>query len=299
MRSRTFTRLSLLVIPLMVACQPNDDSGYRGYLYYAQDSYLMQFSLRDGSRTVVTAVGDRKIREISQLGEGRLLIAELATLSWQTVARISWMDLKTNRSEPLYSGVRARFVADAGVIVYDDGSKLYAVPLAGESELDSVILAHRRHQLTAMVGISGTRLLFEVQEQGRPVIHAYDAANGTLQTLEGLGDACELDGSVWIDELELLACRDRDGEGDRSAHAYVLADLEGNVSRRLQLPEGGSYLALAYIPGQDALIFRETWRSDFADQPRAAIWAHDIHSGSNQQLSDSVDPGTSVVYTDL
>jgi hypothetical protein len=214
------------------------------------------------------------------------------------VARISWLDLKTGRSESLYSGVQARFVAGAGVIVYDDGAKLYSVPLAGDSGIDSIILTYKRHQLTAMVEVSNDSLLFEIQDAGQPVIEAYQAVTGELQTLERLAGLCRLEGAVWIGDLEQLACRKRDSEGDEAAGTYVLADLEGNLMASLSLPEGEKFLALAYVRDQGVLILQESWQSQFGGQEKSAVWAHDIHSGENYRLSETQNLGESVVYTD-
>lgn len=282
----------------MVSCGSSEDNAYHGYLYFAQGSYLMRFSLHDGSLSVVTNLGNKKIQEISQLGEGRLLISELASINRKNVAGISWLDLKTGRSESLYSGYQARFVSGAGVIVYDDGTKLYSVPLAGDSEIDTIILSYKRHQLTAMVEVSDDRLLFETRKEDQPVIYVYQAVSGELQSLDQLTGLCRLEGAVWIGDLGQLACRKRGGESDEAAGAYVLADLDGNLMASLLLPEGEKFLALAYINEQGALIFKESWFRQFGGQEKSAVWAHDIHTGENRRLSGTQNLGPSVVYTD-
>jgi hypothetical protein len=108
--------LMLLAVPLLLSCGAAERGKYHGSLYYGQGPYLMQFSLGDGSVTVVNNLGDRTIREVSALGEGKLLIAETAWIQSKSVPRISWFDLKTGQSAVLYSGVLARYVADAGII---------------------------------------------------------------------------------------------------------------------------------------------------------------------------------------
>ena len=148
-----------------------------------------------------------------------------------------------------------------------------------------------------MVEVSGGRLLIETLEDGLPVIHSYRAEDGTLGALESLGRVCGLKGAVWIDDLELLACKERAGGTDVTARGYVFADLDGNIRSRPALPEGEKFLALAYIAGQGALVLRESWRSQFDGQEGSAVWVHDVHSGENHELPDSPDLGSSVVYS--
>jgi hypothetical protein len=298
MRKLIFTLLLALLASLVESCGSSDKKTYHGYLYFAQGSYVMMYSLRDGGLTVVTNLGRKTIREISSFGEGRLLISELAAVNQKQIARISWLDVKTGRSDALYAGFRARFLAGAQAIIYDDAEKLYWVYRAGFSEIDSIILAHKRHQLTAMIEVADNSLLLETQEDGQPVVQAYQPMTGELERLDQLAGLCQLQGAVWIGDLEQLACRKRSSEGGVAAGTYVLADIEGNLKAELSLPDGEKFLALTYIGSQSALIFQETWESQFRGKHKSAIWAHDIHSGENQQLSGSQNLGASAVYTE-
>jgi hypothetical protein len=285
-----------LLMPLLASCGPSDERAFKGYLYFVQSPYLMRFGLRDDSLVMVTHLGNRTIREISPFGEGRLLISETASVNRRNVARISWLDLKTGQSEALYSGVQARFVERAGAIVYDDGGKLYAVSLAGDAGLDTVVLSHRRNQLSGMVEVADGELLFETVEDDRPVVYAYRAATGELRTLEALAQACRLEGAVWIDDMERLACQERSSGGEADP-AYVFADLDGTVTGRPALPGEGVLLALAYIREQGVIVFRESRPGVFGGQRAYGAWAHDVRTGENHLLSDTHNLGTSVVYT--
>ncbi len=158
----------LLVVPLLLSCGAAERGKYHGSLYYVQGPYLMQFSLGDGSVTVVNNLGDRTIREVSALGKDKLLIAETAWIQSKSVPRISWFDLKTGQSAVFYSGVLARYVADAGIIVYDDGSKLYAVPQLGTGR-DEILVAHGLNQLSTLTVVSEHSVLFETVDAGQPV----------------------------------------------------------------------------------------------------------------------------------
>ena len=292
-----FTVPIIVMAALLASCQPSAQGKYSGYLYFIQSPYLMRFSLRDFGLEAVTTLGNTKIREISDFGEDRLLIAETASINRKRVARISWIDLETGRTQALYPGVQARYIASAGVMVYDDGNRLYAIAQTEGTETTTQVLSHKRHQLSAMLEVSNGRLLIEIVEDGLPAIHAYRAEDGTLTRLDALSGTCSLKGAVWLDDLEQLACKERaDGETS-SLGGYVLADLDGQVLSRPTFPEGDTFLALTYIRGQGALVLNETWTSPIDGLENSAVWVHDVQSGENIELSDTLDLGSSVVYS--
>ena len=288
--------LLVLLIPLFVSCGSPEKTAYHGYLYFAKGSYLLRFSLRDGSRSVVTNLGDKSVRHISHFRKNRLLIAGLASINRKNVSRISWVDVKTGQSEALYSGDLALYLANSDVIVYDDGGKLFAVSLAGGSDSDPII-SHRLHQLSSMIEVSNDTVLFETNDAGIRRIHSYDALTRELQLLDRLSGVCRLDGAVWIDDLEQLACRERSSEGNEPA--YILASIDGDVSGPLALPAGKRFYALTYVSKQSALILKESWRSRLSGQEKSAIWVHNIQRGENQRLAKNQNLGASVVYTDF
>jgi len=264
--------LLVLLIPVFVSCGSREQTAYHGYLYFANGSYLLRFSLRDGSRSVVTNLGDKSIRHISHFRKNRLLIAELASINRKNISRISWVDVKTGQSEALYSGDLALYLANSDVIVYDDGGKLFAVSLAGGSHSDPII-SHRLHQLSSMIELSNDTVLFETNDAGNRRIHSYDALTRELQLLDRLSGVCR--------------------------PAYILASLDGDVSGPLALPEGKRFFALTYVSKQNALILNESWRSRLSGQEKSAIWVHNIQSGENRRLAKNQNLGTSVVYTDF
>lgn len=276
---------------LLASCGPSTERAFHGYLYFVQSPYLVRFALRDGSLEVVTHLGNSTVREISPFGADRLLIAETATVNRRGVARIAWMDLKTGQAQALYEGVQARFVENAGAIVYDDGGTVYAVYLAGGEGADVEVLSHRRNQLSAMLEVADGDLLIETNEDGQAVIHAYRAADRSLRRLDALAARCRLDGAVWIGDLQRLLCRERaDGDG------YLYADLDGQALGRPTLPAGGDWRALAWIADQGVVVFKQS-SEGFGGQENFAAWAHDVRSGENHALSESHDLGSSVVYT--
>lgn len=298
MRARhlLLTGLAALAGLCLAACGPAEPSGYHGALYFGKGPYLMRFSLSDGSLSVVDNLGDKTIREVSRFGRDRLLIAETALVNRRTVARISWIDPETGESSALYSGVVGRYLDEAGVVVYDDGSKLYAVPQLGPGSTE-VILPHRSNELNRMIEVSGSTLLFETGEAGARVISAWHAMTGELRELDALSAVCELYGAVWIGSLQRLACSKRAEAGVDAA--YVLVDLDGVIHGQLDLPEGRQFHALTYVDSQQVLVLRETWYAWLGNQQRSAVWLHDISSGASLRLARQQNLGDSVVYVEF
>ena len=192
MRSWIPTILCLVWLPILAACGPPGDSGYRGSLYFIQGSYLMRYDLRDGALSAVTNLGNKQIREISPFGENRLLISETTSVNRKRVAQISWMDLDTGRSESLYPGVRARYLPDAGAIVYDDGRRLYSVAVVDDVETNTMLLAHRLNEVSAMVSIPGGRLLLAIRQAGKEEIHLFDIRTNQLLSLIHISEPTRL-----------------------------------------------------------------------------------------------------------
>lgn len=302
-RKPTFQRhiltklLFLCLVPLLVACQPSNEGIYSGYLYFTQGSYLMRFSMRDSSLEAVTQLGDTKIREISDFGEGRLLISGTASVNRKSVARISWLELRTGQERALYSGIHARYIASADAIVYDDGGRLYAITQQDGTEVTSHVMSHDRHQLSALVEVSDGRLLIEILDNGVPAIYSYRAEDGTLISLDQLAQLCRLKGAVWMGDLDQLACIERNSDEPGTNGDYIFADLNGRILSMPSLPDGEAFLALTYISDQGALVLKESWRGQIGGLEKSAVWVHDVRSGENLELSDAVNLGSSVVYT--
>jgi hypothetical protein len=286
-----------LLTATLGACSPKPPHGFTGYLYFAQGNYLTRFSLRDGSLSVAANFGDMSIREISAFGENRLFLAGTAAINRRTVPRISWIDLETGEKVAQYSGILARYMANANIIIYDDGIKLYAMPQGSGGAPDEIIYAHGLNRITTVLEVSNDTLLFETGEPGQRVIRAWDAVTGQQRVLDELTAACELVGSVWLESHQQLACRKRDSTIEASE--YVLVNLDGQVVGRLALPEGGRFTALTYIPGQSALVMKENWTGAISDQEKSAVWIHNVRTGENTRLSKHQNLGSSVVFTQI
>jgi hypothetical protein len=295
MRKFAFKLFLVLLIPALVSCSSSEQTGYHGYLYFAKGAYLMRFSLRDSDLSVAAILGEKTIHDVSPFGENKLLIAESASVNRQEVHRISWVDVKTGQSSALYSGVIARYLANSGLLVYDDGLKLFEVAIAGDSS-SAIIFSHKRNQLSTVMVVSNDIVLFETIEAGKPIIRSYDVVTGALKTLDALSTVCRLEHAVWIDDLEQLTCKQQTKPA--SDTQYVLVNLDGELGGSLALPEGKRFDALAYVSGQGALILTESWRGLFGGEERSSVWVHDIHSGESRVLAKNQNLGSSVVYTD-
>lgn len=287
----------VLLTATLGACGPKPTHGFTGYLYFAQGNYLSRFSLRDGSLSVAANFGDMSIREISAFGENRLFLAGTAAINRRTVPRISWIDLETGEKVAQYSGILARYMENANVVVYDDGIKLYAMPQGSNGGTDEVIYSHGLNRITTVLEVSNDTLLFETGEPGKRVIRAWDAVTGQQGVLEELTATCELVGAVWLESFGQLACRRRDSAIEASE--YVLVNLDGQVAGKLALPEGGRFTALTYIPGQSALVLKENWFGAIGDQEKSAVWVHNIRTGENTRLSKHLNLGNSVIFTKI
>ena len=284
-----------LLALVLTACDSPQPPEYQGGLYFGQDSYLMRYSLRDGSRTIVGHLGETVIRELSAFGVDHLLIAESALVNRLSLPRISWFDLRTGESVDLYPGVYATYLPDARLVAYDDGLDLYAVPQI-DGSANEIIYSHAQNQLTRLLAAPPGLLLFEVAENGSPTIHSWSAQTGEIQALEDLTRTCRLQGAVWIEPLARLACRRRSGPAAEAS--YVLAALDGSVDSSLELPAEGQFLALAYIPGRNALVLQQTQPGWLGTRNRYAVWVYELGSGASHRLPGNTNLGASAVYAE-
>jgi hypothetical protein len=291
------TKLFLaLLIPVLVSCGSSEKTGYHGYLYFAKGAYLMRFSLRDADLSVAAILGEKTIRDVSPFGENKLLIAESESVNRQKVHRISWVDVKTGQVSALYSGVIARYLPHSGLIIYDDGLKLFEVAIAGDSSSE-IIFSHKMNQVSTVMVVSDDIVLFETIDTGQRLIRSYDVLTGALHKLDRLSTVCRLEQAIWIDDLDQLACKQQTKQAD-DAH-YVLVNLDGETTGSLALPKGKRFDALAYVSAQNALILTESWRGMFGGEERSSVWVYDIHSGESHLLAKNQNLGSSVVYTDF
>jgi len=288
--------LTVLILSLLlVSCDGEPEQEYRGALYFGQGAYLMRLSLADGSLSIVGHLGDASIRQVTALGNDDALIAKSASVNRRRVSRISWIDLRTGETADLYAGTRVEHLADPGVVVYYDGSDLHAVPQQSGSD-NEIIFSHPQKPLTHMLEASPGILLIESGGSDEGTVHAWDARTGRLRELEGLAASCRLEGAVWIGSLERLACKQR--AGVLRELEYVLADLEGKVDGRVDLPQGNTFFALGYVEKQNALILQGSRPGLLGMRNKQSVWMHELESGDSHLVAENVNLGGSVVYAE-
>lgn len=287
---------AMLMVLLLAGCEKEQTTQYQGGLFFGQGSYLMRLSLNDGSLSVVGHLGDTVIREISAFGEDHLLIAESASVNRRRVQRISWFDLDTGETADLYAGTRARYLPVGNMVVYDDGSDLFAVPQINGSA-NQVIFSHAKNQLRYMSTATDGVLLFESGEPGEAMIRSWNAVTGELRELDGLTQTCRLRGSVWIDSMQRLACKRR--QGTWTGAGYVFADIGGNVDGEPDIPPERVFQALAFIESQDALVLLETSPGLLGSREQYIVWLYDILSGDMHRVPGNINLGDSIVYADF
>ncbi len=288
------TFLTLMFMLILASCDTGRSTLYQGGLYFAQGSYLMRLSLRDGSLSVEGHLGDTVLREISAFGDDHLLVAESASVNRRRVQRISWFDLDTGETADLYAGTRARYLPGGNVVVYDDGLDLYAVPQVNESP-NEIIFSHGQNELNSIGTAFDDTLLFETVTDGKPAIYSWRAHTGKPDLLAELTRVCRLDASVWIGSVNRLACQSR--QSPVADPRYVIAGLDGAVEGEIDYPSDGVFMALAYIESQDALILQETFQGMIGSKNQYAVWILDIFSGESHKVPGNINLGNSVVYT--
>ncbi|MGD8358711.1 MAG: hypothetical protein PVG42_11695, partial [Lysobacterales bacterium] len=204
--------IAVLLVIVLAACDSQPPPAYRGILYFGQGAYVMRFSLRDASYSVVGRLGDTTIRNIEGMGPDYLLIAESASVNRIQVSRISWFKLKTGESADLYQGTLALYLAKPGLVIYDDGGSLYAVPRR-DGGANRIIFAHPQESVVRALETRPGLLLFETAQGAKPMIHSWNSETGQQDELDALTATCRLEGAVWIETLQRLACKRRVADG--------------------------------------------------------------------------------------
>jgi len=282
-----------LVSPLQ-SCEPQSHPEVHGHLYFASGNYIGEFDLEQGASTITANRGAVTIRNVSAFGEGRLLLAETATVENLEVPRISWVDLETGRAETLYSGVIARYLPGPGVLVWDDGKRLHASSRTRDPSYNAEVITHNPNQLVTILDVRHDTVLFATGAPTHRVIHSYNVSTKELVQRVALSNTCQLQAAVWISGRDQLACLARESSGNDVD--YLLVDLDGNIHGRLNLPQGKQFKALTYIPDHHLLIITERWQTLLVGAERFAVWAYDMSTGLSHRLVKDQYLGTSAVY---
>lgn len=280
----------IAVAVLIAACSGDPPPKYYGFLYFGAGGYLGKFSLRDGSSSIVRGVGDANIREVDELHDSRVLLSLDAIENDREVAKIAWLDVRTFQDTTLFAGVAAVWLPEVHTYIYDDGSRLSAASTHRDFETDNVILDHRINDVTEIVPVSPSSVVFELGQDERRKIWHYDAGSAELVELDRFAEICSLQHSSWIVPRHQMACR------SEVTGAYVLIGLDGEIAGTLALPEGREQQALEYIADQNLLVFVEPWRTAVFGQPRIAVWVHELDTANTHRIAKHQHLGRSTAY---
>lgn len=275
---------------LLASCSGETPPKYHGFLYFGAGGYLGKFSLRDGSSSIVSGVGDANIREVDELYGTRVLLAIDSNENNQDVARIIWVDVKTFQDTALYAGVAAAWIPDVHTYIYDDGSRLSAASTHRDYVTDNVIMDHRINDLVEMLVVSPSSVVFEMGRDERRKIWRYDAGTAELTELEQLANVCSLRHSAWIAPDNEVACK------SETTGEYVRVSLGGEVGSTLELPADREFEAIEYVADQDLLVFVERWNTAVINTPRAAVWVHELDTGETVRIAKHQYLGRSTAY---
>lgn len=283
------------LLPLLQSCEPQTRPDLHGQLYFASGNYIGEFDLEQGTSTIAANRGAVTIRNVSAFGDGRLLLAETATVDNKEVPRISWIDLDTGRAGSLYSGVIARYLPGPGVLVWDDGTRLHASSRTRNSSHNAEIITHNVNQLTTILDVADDTVLFATGGPTQRIIYSYNVVTKELLRRSELSNTCQLAAAVWVGNRDQLACLAHETAGNDAG--YLLVDLDGNIRGRLDLPQGRHFVALAYLPDQHLLIFTERWQALLGGAERFAVWAYDMSTGQSHRLVKDQYLGASAIYS--
>ena len=265
--------------------------GSAGYVYFAAGNYLGRLDLANGRNTIAVSLGNMTIQQISRVDDTRLLLSVRAPVDYLEIDRILRVDVVTGRREPLFEGSFARFLPATGTVIFDDGNQLLAARRRTENYSDPVIHSHKLHAVSAVIVTSENELLFESRIDGKLRIFRYNDATRLTEELAPLSELCQLDGAVWISALSKLACK------TQSSSTYVITDIAATSPTAINLPQGKSFRALAYLPNQHALILSEAWQGWFAKTQKSAVWLYQFDSQTSRRLFKNQHLGDSVVYS--
>ncbi len=281
------TRISLLVLALLLAGCAEDRPEISGGLYFAAGSYLAELDLRNGNTRVVTSMGDDTIVELAPQGSGRLLLTVFGEVNRQDVYSIVLYDIETKQRLRFFEGRRGRYLPGTEVLVYDDGRQVLVKRRQADAWETIEVASHDYRVPVQILPVSATAFLYAVGNEP-PLL--FDVVDGRSSAPD-LAEHCTLDAAVWVSARNALLCRGRE-----NPTAYAFVTLDGTVVETLSLPEGRPLEAVAYVADQDIAIFTERWQSFISERQQHAIWVHHRDSGQTYRLAENQHLGETVVY---
>ena len=225
----------------------------RGRLIAAAYNVVYSLDLKSGERTVLSrpepSVGS--IRVLGEFSETKILVQYS---SFKNI--VATYDLLSGKLTTLVEGREAMYSPTYGKLVYHrfgDGKTALVIVDINERDAPAEVIAEDVHgpaprlwaTLTPVL-ISDTEFLF--QWEGRD-IWQYSFETGKSRLLTGL-KRCSLGGARWITGRGQLLCSDRKLQSIRQ-FAYLLTDLQGNISREIDFRRARP---VAYKAGVDGIL---------------------------------------------
>ena len=264
-----------------------------GSLYFPAGSYLGRFDLGDSASSAAANVGEATIQHVSAIDEHHLLVATREVREGRTISRVVQLDTRSNQIVDLFSGTAAWLIRDGDFYVIDDGQRLSARGRRGREYSDLVIAEHRAQSRIPVTIVDNQELLYMTGSDTDSGIRLFNVRTGRDIALTQLGQLCTLEGAVWLQSQRMLLCRRTAPAGEQ---AYVLTSLSGDEQVEIDLPAEDGLTAVAYLPGQDALILTSIARGPLGGNIRYRVWFHDLRDGSNHRLSDDQYLGDYVAW---
>lgn len=184
---------------------------------------------------------------------------------------------------------------DSGQLIFNDGFRLVAVSIAVDTWPETIIHADIRGKRVDVVPLKGFEVLVALGSADDSVIARHDIYTEEEQALEELSAFCDLDGAIWIDDAEQLFCPAVSPAGEEAE--YLFAALDGRVSRRVLMPKGKTFRALAYDANQSVIVLSATWHGWIGDATENSVWIYDIESDEIYLLAQDQDLGSTVALS--
>ena len=292
----------LLTLCVLAACSGSVEPRLTGYLYFGAGYYLGRLDLRSGRSEYVANLGEVFITHIDSLEDGRLLLSLRQDRIGRGREGILAFDLKNRGTAHWHAGSSARYLPDVDTIVYDDGQALKAIAPGRFRSNATTIFAHHFDSPLNLLEISGSKILFARERRdgspavADPVIRRYDFVAENLETMTRLSTECELDGAVWLGNVERIMCTDPNADGD--APVYRLVAVDGSVDREVVLPADRHFRAVAYLADQGVVVLTESYRRWTDGREMSAIWLYELEAGTNKRIAANQYLGRSVAYSD-
>lgn len=295
--SRFMLAALVMLCATLGACDAPTRPGPGGYVYFGSGGYLGRLSLGDGSSEIVAHIGEGSVTSVGNYKDGELLLTVRRLVNSTEVQMITRFDLATKHYTNLFAGNTVAFLPDEGTTVYDDGINLLATRIVDNDRRLTKIYAHDFNATVTIVAISDQALLFQVSKGNDSKVFHYDVATEIHESLDEFSTVCDLQGAVWVPEIQQMLCQEPGGSRSKSQYRFV--SMDGQLGNVVPRPGKNPFRPLLYLPGQRVLVLTEAWRGFLGGRQRYAVWIYDLASGESYRLVKDQYLGNYVAYKPL